>query len=162
MRFLKTLIPLAVALFLLGGCAACSDCGALRKRHEVTTIFSSYTVVPGYNYFYNGEILYPKAIMGVDKSFTLEGTFWTPIELTEEQLTRWVTEINSRPGNNSAAGVNGRFEGFEILDPQGRRVGVWYSNFDWGVFKFPEENKIVAYSPSFRPVSGSFSYNIRN
>jgi hypothetical protein len=58
--------------------------------------------------------------------------------------------------------VNGRFAGLESLDPQDRRIGAWYSNFDWGVFTFPEENKIVAYPPSFKPVSGAFSYNIRN
>ena len=162
MRLVKTIIPLGGVLFLLGGCAACTDCGTIRKRNEVTTIFTSNTVVSGYNYFYNGEILYPKAIMGVDKGLTLEGTFWTPIELTQNQLTSWVREIGTRPNSSIATGVNGRFEGFEILDPQGRRVGIWYSNFDWGVFKFPEANKILAYSPSFSPRAGAFSLNIRN
>lgn len=161
MKIYTTLIPLGFAL-LLGGCAACTDCGALKQRHEVTTIFTSSRVIPEYHYFYNGEILYPKAIMGIDKRLTLEGKFWTPIDLSQEQLTRWVAEIGTRPKNSFATGVNGRFEGFEILDSQGQRVGIWYSNYDWGVFKFPEEDKVIAYAPSFKPGSGSFSINAQN
>jgi len=153
---------LAMILFLLGGCAACKDCGTIKKRHEVTNVFTSNNVIAEYNYFYNGPFNTPKAIMGIDKRLMLEGTFWTPIDLTKEQLTQWVAEISSRPGSVSGAGASGRFEGFEILDPDGVRVGIWYSNYDWGVFKFPEENKVIAYSPSFRPGSGAFSVNSQN
>lgn len=159
MKFSKELILIAVFLPLFGGCAVCTDCGNLVRKNEVTTIFTSLELVPEYNYFYNGPFQRPKAILGIDKSLSVEGKFWNPVELTQDQLTNWVQEINTRPQAGSAAGVNGQFEGFEILDPESKRVGIWYSNYDWGVFKFPGENRIIVYSPSYKPGAGSFSIN---
>ena len=122
-------------------------------------LFTSFQVVPEYNYFYNGPPIRPKAIIGIDKDLIVEGKFWNPVELTTEQLTRWVKEIETRPHGGNSAGVDGRFEGFVILDPEGTRVGIWYSRYDWGVFKFPGDGRIIVYSPSYKPGSGTSSIN---
>ncbi len=142
-------------LFLFAGCAGCPDCGSIRLENEITKIFTSETIVPGYQYFYYGEILYPKAILGIDKGYTVEGKFWTPIDLTQEQLNTWVQEISTRPTGIDP--LTGGFNGYAIRDPQGNRVGIWYSRFDWGLFKFPGDKVIQAYPPSFSPGAGTFS-----
>ena len=148
-------ILMAAVLFLFTGCAGCPECGSIRRDNDVTTVFTSETIVPEYQYFYNGEILHPKAILGVDKIYTLEGEYWTPIDLTQDQLSSWVQEIETRP--TAADNQTGNFQGYVILDPQGTRAGIWYSRFDWGMFKFPGGNVIQAYQPRFRPGGGRFS-----
>lgn len=152
-KAIRSIFPVVV-LFLLAGCAGCPDCGSIRLNHEITKIFTSETIVPEYQYLYYGEILYPKAILGIDKRYTVEGKFWTPIDLTQEQLNSWVQEISTRP--IGVGTLSDSFNGYGIQDPQGNRVGIWYSRFDWGVFKFPGGNVIQAYPPSFSPGSGSF------
>ena len=157
MMWLPSISLVGVFLFL-GGCATCTNCGSLQRSHEVRTIFTSEKVVPEYNYFHNGPIAAPRAIIGVTNKLEVEGRFWTPVEISQAQLSSWVTEIGRRP-LGPTTGVNGQFDGFEILDVQGSRVGIWYSNFDWGVFKFPDESTINIFAPSFRPSSGAFSIN---
>lgn len=155
MRTAINAILLVAILALLGGCAGCPECGTIRRDNEITTIFTSETIVPGYQYFYYGEILMPKAILGIDKSYRVEGKFWTPIDLTQDQLSTWIQEIKTRP--TGADHERGTFQGFAILDPQGTRAGIWYSRFDWGLFKFQEGNVIQAYPPDFRPGGGRFA-----
>ena len=53
MRAIIMAILLAAVLFLLSGCAGCPECGAIRRDNEVTTVFTSETIVPEYRYFYN-------------------------------------------------------------------------------------------------------------
>ena len=154
MRTAIQAILLAGFLFTLAGCAGCPDCGSIRLEHDVTKIFTSEQIVPGYQYFYYGEILSPKAILGIAKSYRVEGKFWTPIELTQDQLTSWIQEIKRRPTGIET--LSNSFNGYEIRDPQGNRVGIWYSRYDWGVFKFPADKVIQAYPPAFRTGSGSF------
>ena len=146
-------------LLLLGGCATCTDCGALRPSREVTQLFRSNQIVPDYNYYYNGPSQVPRAIIGIDQRFQVEGRFWNPVDINEEQLSSWIHRVNTRPTGGSRGTVDSPFEGFEMLDSQGVRVGIWFSFFDWGVFKFPDENTINIFAPSFRPTTGSFSIN---
>ena len=151
-------LSLIGAAALLGGCTTCTNCGVLQRSHEVTILFSDKQIVPNYNYYHNGPVAAPNAIIGIDNRLQVEGRFWTPVAITQEQLNRWMREIDTR-SQGFTTGKNGRFDGFEMLDVQGRRVGVWYSNFDWGVFKFPDDSTISIYAPSVRPGSGSFSIN---
>ncbi len=154
MRRTLQAILLAGFLILLSGCAGCPDCGSIRMEHEVTRIFTSEEIVPGYQYFYYGEILSPKAILGVESDYKVVGEFWTPIDLSQDQLTSWVQEIKRRPTGIET--LTNSFNGYGIRDPQGNRVGIWYSRYDWGVFKFPGDKVIQAYPPAFRPGSASF------
>ncbi|MBT8361344.1 MAG: hypothetical protein HKP41_19815 [Desulfobacterales bacterium] len=156
MRMLLVLSLLLAISFFVNGCAPCTDCGAMRESHEATRIFTSEKVLPNHNYFYNGEILFPKAILAIDNSYSVQGKFWTPIDITQEQLSKWINYTRTAPPDFDASAsykYEGRFQGAQILNPDGEQVGVWYSKLDWGVFKFPEENVILVYPPSVRPGS---------
>jgi hypothetical protein len=154
-------LPLFVSLLLglsllINGCAPCTDCGAMRESHEATRIFTNEKILPNHNYFYNGEINFPKAILAIDNSYRVQGKFWTPIDITQEQLSRWINYTRTAPPDFDASAslkYKGRFYGAQIFNPKGKQVGVWYSKLDWGVFKFPEENVILVYPPSVRPGS---------
>lgn len=146
-------------LLFSGGCASCNDCGTLQQSSEIRELFVNSQIVPTYNYFYNGPVQAPRAIVGIDQRLQVQGRFWNPVELTPEQLSTWVRTIETRPSTITPGSFFGLFEGFEMLDPQGDRIGIWYSFFDWGVFKFPDETTVTIYAPSFRPTTGSFSIN---
>ncbi len=148
-------IGLSLALlFWTNACAVHTNRGTIREHHEVTRIFRSYQVIPQYNYFYYGVFLEPDTIMGIDKKFTVTSDFWTPVELTPEQLKTWVIALDRKRGDRSfAKQYMWRYQGAYVLDPNGAVVGIWYSKLDWGLFEFPGEDVIIPYQPSLKPGS---------
>ena len=156
--YLRLLLLLIIASGL-AGCAGCQDCGSIRRNLEVTRYFLDERIDPDLNYYINGQETHPWAIIGIDRGYTLEGRFWSPVDLTQEQLSLWMAHIRTR-GMQAIANY-GTFRGFDILDPDGVRVGVWYSVYDWGSFRFPGDNVIQISAPAVRPVPGSFSRNLR-
>lgn len=153
--FLLLLLLLLLPLFLWG-CATCEDCGRISESHRATRVFTSLEILPEHNYFYHGELLDPVAILAIRDSYRLQGKFWTPIDLTQEQLDRWVRDAERRPLDGDASPrYGGRYQGAEILDPQGRLVGFWYSRYDRGTFRFPGDRTVIAYPPDLSSSPGS-------
>ena len=134
-----------ILLFSIAGCAQCPECGSLRQSHEVTQLFNSGKPVEGYNYYYNGPLSRPDAILGLDEQFTLQGQFWTSIDLTQAQLSMWVQDINTHRSLDPEI-----FRGAEVLTPEGKRAGVWLSHFDWLPTRFLEDNIVEVWAPRVR------------
>ena len=141
---LKKLL-LFFGLLLLAGCARCPECGSLQQRNEITILFNNKELVEGYNYYYNGRSSAPTAILGLDEKYTLQGQFWTAIDLTQDQLSTWIREIQTTRRSDP-----GRFRGAEILNPKGERAGIWFSNFDWVNTRFLEDNVVEVFAPTLR------------
>ncbi len=141
---------LIVLLFLVAGCARCPECGSLQQRNEITLLFNNQELVEGYNYYYNGRLSAPSAILGLDEKYTLQGQFWTAIDLTQEQLSTWVQAIQT-----TRRSERGTFRGAEILSPKGERAGIWFSNFDWVTTRFLEADVVEVFAPTVRPGAGS-------
>lgn len=143
-----------VLLMLTGGCAGQRNLGSLDEAHEVTSSYRSFQVNETYNYFYYGVEQLPKTIMGIDRAYRVQSEFWTPVELTPTLLETWVTRAErTRLFDDFASRYQGRYQGAYILDPEGKRIGSWYSRLDWGVFEFPEPGVVIPYVPSLRPGS---------
>lgn len=145
------MIGIAVAMI---GCAQCLDCGSMKKLHEITQIFMDEKIVPGYRYYINGEEDHPKAVVGIAETYRLEGKFWAPVDITQDQLSTWMKRYREVPTSTNIG--DGAYKGIEILDPEGVRAGIWFSIFDWAVIKFPGDNVIQISDPSMRPGSGRF------
>ena len=158
-RYQLYIITIIFSLFFMG-CAVHTSTnsryGSIQEQHAVTNQFRSGEINPGYRYFYAGVFNEPDAILGLDSRFAVEGKFWTPIELTSEELRRWITRLDRvrEDPETFARRYNFRYQGAYILDPNGRQVGIWYSKKDWGVFEFPEANLIIAHPPKLRPSLG--------
>ena len=114
-----------VMIGLLAGCAsnhkARGNFGILKPSLEVSRIFESYRVLPQYKYYFSGSITKPRAIMGIDRNYTLATGLWKEAaDLTPEQLKRWVDQmLGFLPPT--------RTFGAYILGPAGEQVGIWYS-----------------------------------
>lgn len=159
MSNILNILLLSVFSVVLTGCASCPDCGSLRKSFAVAQFFLDEQIAPDFIYYINGEETHPRAIIGIDGRYTLEGRFWTPVDITQEQLSGWIDYIRTR--GMQAVASYGTFAGFEILDPDGARVGIWYSVYDWVSVRFPGDNVIQISAPTLRPAAGTFSRNLR-
>jgi hypothetical protein len=133
---------LGVILSTLTGCAATTglkSSGVITSR-EATAIWHSYEVLPNYNYYISGAESRPRYIIGIDDKYRLTSKNWKPVDLTPEMLDKWFNYYRPRVGYS--VDPYGAF----IMDPNGERVGLWYSMNKWrttGSVKFGENNQIA-------------------
>ncbi|MGZ3595596.1 MAG: hypothetical protein ACXVAD_08465 [Syntrophales bacterium] len=124
----KTILSAACTMLLLlsSGCASMplKNYGSIVADGRVMEAFDKFQVNPNYDYFYSGSEVYPNAVMGLDKSYTLESDLWKKVDMTPAKLREIVTSMKDK-----AATVNlmTSLHGFVILDDKGKRIGVWYS-----------------------------------
>lgn len=151
------LLACLLALVLLSSCAS-RQTGNILEDHAVTNQFRSGTVLEKYNYFYYGIELEPDVLLAIDKKYTVESKFWTPVKMTDERLQNWIVTLDRVPPDKGWSRRYGtRYQGAWVLDPQGGKVGMWYSRKDWGVFEYPGDNVIIPYVPSNRTGLGSYA-----
>lgn len=140
-RFLPAILLL---LPFLMGCAA-ANYGAIRPSSEVNELFESYEVLDDHNYYYSGSAAIPNAIIGIHENYTLKSDLWKSVELTQDQLKKWILLIT----NNRGFSI--RIYGYHILDPQGEIIGVWYSPYNRTVVKMLDDQHVVVHTPTVRP-----------
>ncbi len=154
--FRTTMLFILLALsMILSGCVATTGSqnlgGGIKESSEITSKYRSLTIDPNYNYFYSGTELQPNAIMGIDKTYTVQSKFWHQVELTEEQLQYWVKWGDRQSADEGfSTRYLGRYMGAYILDLQGQAIGDWYSKKDWGIFEFPGNNVVIPHPPRNR------------
>jgi hypothetical protein len=135
------------ALFLMiSGCAGSGSHGSLQRNQELNQQFLSYKVLPDYTYYFSGGYDKPNAILGIHKDYQLVPGLWQSVQITPGLMEKWIRTIapeDYRKGGYFAA---------YILDPEGKRAGIWYSIQDFTTVKFPGDNKIEVYTPDlFQP-----------
>jgi hypothetical protein len=90
--------------------------------------------------------------MAIDPSYTIKSDFWKPVGLQGNELSEWLEKTTIWKGSRRT-----RLNGAEILDPNGKRVGIFFSKFDNLITKFESDNVIQVYPPSYRTGVGSGS-----
>lgn len=139
---------MSAAFFLIAFGAAMIGCGGsygnIQRSREAGRIFENIEILPDHNYYYSGPDAIPYALIGIDKKYDLNSRYWKRIELTEEQLRRWMMF-----GMQGSLGFppNGSY----IYGPDGEKIGVWYSIFDGTVVKMLSDNQVKVYPPSYYP-----------
>ena len=143
---IPAVLVLIMILITLTGCTATNgikSSGVVHSR-EATEIWHSYEVRPNYNYYISGAESRPWYIVGIDDKYQLTSKNWKPDDLTPEMLDKWINYYRPRVGYDLK--VYGSF----IVDPDGERVGLWYSMRTWrvtGTAKFGENNQIALTRP---------------
>ncbi|MGD9135815.1 MAG: hypothetical protein PVH42_03605 [Desulfobacterales bacterium] len=133
---LRYVIPVVMGvfgLFLLAGCTG--TYGSLKRDAEVQQAFESNQVPPEYKYYYYGFDTRPYVIFGIDPDYELNSRVWREVmpEAPEfKEMIRWVWED-----------YNYNKFGADILDPQGKKVGVYYSAIRETAVKFVDDNQII-------------------
>jgi len=151
---MKTLLLLA-SILLLSSCQI-GKTGNLRLNKEITSSFESCTVLPEYDYYYNGPEAQPDVILAVKKEYTFEKGLWKAIALDQKQLCDWMRIIDP-----DIRGVRNQYDGYVIYSGEGKELGLWYARkwADWTTIK-EENGKVIIYTPMSpqsyrRPFAGS-------
>jgi len=120
-------------MILLSGCTA--KWGSYRRDPAVKQSFESNQVPAEYKYYYYGLGNEAIAIFGVETKYEMNSKMWKNVSAdTEEfrELTRWVWEDY------------GYYKfGADILDPDGKKVGVLYTSVRETAVKFSADNQIT-------------------
>lgn len=135
---------LAAMLCMTASCAAKSTYGSIRPSDAVTQSFKEFKVNPDYNYYTKGSGAQPKAVLGIDKKYTLGSSAWTATDMTPEKLKSIVYLVNLGAPNDS------RYVGSNVLDAQKKVVGVFYSEWRRGMVLVDPEKMTVVVRPDKR------------
>jgi len=142
-------VALAVILVFTGCAATGGNYGRLERSRDLDRMFLSYEVSPDHRYYTSGGYDKPNAILAIHKDYELVTDLWLSIPNADTaQMRKWIDTISPE---EDFRGTEGYFAAY-ILDPEGNKVGFWYSIQDSTVIKFLGENKIQVYTPDlFQP-----------
>ena len=110
----------ALVILVSAGCVGphAGNYGRVIPDGDVTGAFETYQTDPDLTYYISGSDVYPNAIMGLRKAYTLDSTLWKKFKMTPQVLRELVTNMQMK------API---LHGFTLVDNRGNRIGVWYS-----------------------------------
>jgi hypothetical protein len=117
----------------LSGCL--QNYGRFSRDAQVNHAFQNGSVPPGLNYYYAGRETMPYAIMGIDSGYVISSSLWIAFEPQPAQLQKMSANIY---GSDRHAP-----HGFNILDPDGAIVGIWFSSLHFPMVKVDQQNRTV-------------------
>ena len=141
---MAALVAALVVRLVVAGCASTgANRGSLVRNRDLERSILSYEVLPDHQYYTSGGYDLPNAILAIHKDYELVSDLWLSIPYVDTaKMRKWIDTIS--PDQNY--GRKGYFAAY-LLDPQGKKVGFWYSIQDRTVIKFLGENKIQVYTP---------------
>ena len=151
-RIARYVLVIVVALTMLVGLSGClQNYGHLRTDAQVGQSFDNYQVPQDYKYYYFGLAKHPQAIIGIDKSITLKSRLWREADPNSERFKLMIFWI--WPGE---VGYYYSYKplGKNILDPEGNKIGVWYSYSLFAAVKFSEDRKTIEVMPGIPHATG--------
>lgn len=134
---------------VLAGCAPCTYCGRITPSVDVARQVRLGEMNPDYNYYvyWNGGFA-PIAILGLDKRYSLQSSFWKPAHPTADEWKKWSNEYMTNRGFfDDFYGVNMFYKGYKVLSPAAEEVGLYYSGLEWMTFKFLDNGVVEVYPP---------------
>ena len=130
---------LATMAVIFAGCAAPIS-GRLQSSPEVTGVFQNSRILPDHQYYISGFQRVPYAIIAVDNNYQLRAGRWQPIDMDPTSLNQLIYRMESVYSLNPRGGL-------EVLDPEGNRLGAWYSSQYQTRVKREKDNRIVVVNP---------------
>lgn len=97
--------------------------GKIALNDETTRAFESYSVNEDFRYYISGPDGNPNVIVGLHRDHRIgPRILWKEVEMTPKAMKEITENMKKR------ASVRMHFlYGFNLLDPQGKPIGVWYS-----------------------------------
>jgi len=117
--------------------------GTIIPDREATNTFEKYQVNPNFNYYISGSDVYPNALIGLDKSYTLDTDLWKSVEMTPKKFRELVQYMQTR-----ASDFGHKQYGFTMFDDKGNRLGIWYSILSAKMSLRMKDNRtVIIYTP---------------
>ena len=121
---------------LASGCL--ENYGRLNWDPQVATQFQAHESREDFNYYHYGVGNRTFAIAGISDKYSMDSKIWRQVQ----QDTQNFKDLISRAWINSYYPPYDP-QGAHILDPEGNRVGNWYSSLRFVTVRFAENNRIV-------------------
>jgi len=130
--FLMLLAGVVLAVGL-NGCL--QNYGRFSRDAQISNAFRSGSVPAELNYFYAGRETMPYAIMGIDPGYAIPSSFWITFEPQPERLQKMSSNIYGKDQYDPY--------GFNILDPDGAIIGIWFSSLHFPSVKVDQQNRTI-------------------
>jgi len=137
-RFLFLSIILVLVMAVLSGCGSLNY-GRLQSSPEVTQMFKNNQILSDHQYYFSGFQRIPYGIIGIDNGYRLRSSRWKPTDLNPTILNQLVYRMEH------VYSLEPR--GAWILDPDGNRVGIWYSSVYQTTVIMEKDNFVVVVTP---------------
>jgi len=151
---LATMLTAFIMIFLLTACAGKGNYGSMAFDRGLDDQFTSYQVLSGYYYYITGGYNAPAAILAVRKDYHLENDagLWVPVpDVTPDKMKTWIDNLSG----DMNFWKEKPFLAYYILDPEGKKVGAWYSAANKTTpVRFLGDNRIRVYGPHLTPTFG--------
>ena len=139
-RILLYIFVLIVCFTVSGIITGClENYGRVKRNTDISRAFETDQVPSEYNYFYYGRTNMPYVIIGLDPSYNLHSKMWRKVEPGSERfkkMTYWVwSDHDYYP------------RGADIVDPSGKKIGIWYSGVRWAAVKMKDDQGNIMIAP---------------
>ena len=122
-RCVRVCLFTALCLSVVACAGMFANYGRFNPSDEVYQAFVTYQVNKDFRYYISGSDLHPNALMGLSRSYRLDPrSLWREVQMTPEKMKEIVEGMNAK-----ASMQREDQKGFELLDNNGRPIGVWYS-----------------------------------
>jgi hypothetical protein len=156
MRTIPMLALAALLLPLFSGCANLPHYVQLSRDFSVEPIFTNRVILPQYRYYYNGPDTEPTALLALDRDWTLDGLYWTAIDLTEEQLKKWLEQFNlARGHHDDSAHVSISYDGMRVPGPNDQQIGALYARYGQVYVRYGAGKHLTIVGPE-GPIGAAF------
>lgn len=117
--------------------------GQFIPSQYVTKAYESFSVDPNLNYYISGSDTYPNALIGINKTWTLESDLWKRMDLSSQSMKELVQNMQMKAMDQGSA-----LHGFDIIDNRGEKIGNWLSVMGLVMIaKITGEKRVVVYTP---------------
>ena len=138
---LCAIVLVALSLFSLAGCHIHhANYGNYRLSREVDENFACGRFPAEYAYYYAHTHSDPKALIGIGPEYTLGNRLWTRVAPAE--LKRLMDNMRVRSGYSPF------IYGSYIVSPEGKIIGIYYSQYDGGPVVMGPDNQVVVNLPN--------------
>ena len=122
-RCVRVCLFVALCLSVVACAGMFANYGRFNPSDEVYQAFVTYQVNKDFRYYISGSDLHPNALMGLSRSYQLDPrALWREVQMTPEKMKEIVEGMNAK-----ASMQREYLKGFQLLDNNGRPIGVWYS-----------------------------------
>jgi hypothetical protein len=142
-KFLKKSPAIAFGILLMLAQSACvwGGYGRLNRDPAVTNAFGQSQFSSGYRFYFIGRENQPNAILGIQEGYEFRSRFWTPVDPSSETFRKMVMVAHPYGFQRQDP------YGAHILDANGKRIGIWYSTFDFTTIRVTEDGGVYVKDP---------------
>jgi hypothetical protein len=135
---------LLIFIGVLSGCAG--NYGSLSTNNGLLDQYKGQGLPDTYNYYYCGRSSLPYAVVGIDNAYGFKDRIWLKIE-SKEDVYKKISSLSDLHRDSS------RLFTKDILDTEGKKIGVWFSYYQSSPIMLDAETMMVEIPSPYNPNS---------